>query len=115
MKTIVSNINSPRSVPSALAGMTTLALSIVIGAMYNDPLGSISTGLGSICGGGKYDFTLSFSRERTTAPTDTGTSEHEPLSDIFAAVQTLGLKLELKRGPTEVIVIDHVEKVPAAN
>ena len=34
---------------------------------------------------------------------------------IFAAVQQLGLKLEMKKGPVDVIVIDHVEKVPTEN
>jgi uncharacterized protein (TIGR03435 family) len=36
--------------------------------------------------------------------------------NLFAAIKSqLGLKLESKRGPVKVLVIDHVEKVPAAN
>jgi uncharacterized protein (TIGR03435 family) len=42
--------------------------------------------------------------------------EAEPLLDIFGAVQAqLGLKLEPKKGPVELIVIDHVEKTPTEN
>jgi bla regulator protein BlaR1 len=36
--------------------------------------------------------------------------------NLFAAIKSqLGLKLESKRGPVKVLVIDHVEKVPTAN
>ena len=34
---------------------------------------------------------------------------------IFHAVQQMGLKLEARKAPVEVIVIDHVEKTPTAN
>ena len=36
-------------------------------------------------------------------------------SSIFAAIQTLGLKLEPRKAPAEVIVIDHLEKTPTDN
>jgi len=36
--------------------------------------------------------------------------------DLFAAVQAqLGLKLDAKKGPVEMIVIDHIEKTPIEN
>ena len=42
--------------------------------------------------------------------------EGETPPDIFAAVQSqLGLKLESKKGPVEMLVIDHVEKTPTEN
>ena len=34
---------------------------------------------------------------------------------IFAAVQQLGLKLEPRKAPLELIVIDHLEKTPTEN
>jgi hypothetical protein len=35
---------------------------------------------------------------------------------IFSALQEqLGLKLEAKKGPVDLLVIDHVEKTPTAN
>ena len=40
----------------------------------------------------------------------------EPLGDIFGSIQTeLGLKLQPKKGPRDVIVIDHIEKKPTDN
>jgi uncharacterized protein (TIGR03435 family) len=40
----------------------------------------------------------------------------DPLPNLFAAIQSqLGLKLESKKGPVELIVIDHVEKTPTEN
>jgi len=65
---------------------------------------------------GIYDFTLHFT------PDDAGMDASEPggsgasLSDnsgtsIFAAVEDqLGLKLESKKGPVDVVVVDHVDK-----
>lgn len=80
----------------------------------------------------KYDFTLTFSLEGINGPMGpmppppapggvigapgAGTPEAETLLDIFGAVQAqLGLKLEPKKGPVEMIVIDHIEKTPTEN
>lgn len=86
----------------------------------------------------KYDFTLTFSQEGLNGPMGPmglmapppppagggglngvpapTTSEPEPLLDIFGAVQAqLGLRLEPKKGPVEMIVIDHAEKTPTEN
>jgi uncharacterized protein (TIGR03435 family) len=59
---------------------------------------------------GKYDFTLKWVREGP------GYSSDEPGPTIFQALQDqLGLRLESKKGITEVLVVDHLEKTPSAN
>ncbi len=87
----------------------------------------------------KYDFTLTYSpeglsggapgRERdlmamARAQLPPGGGEHgptdapeaEPAENLFSAVQSqLGLKLEPKKGPVEIIIIDHMEKTPTEN
>jgi uncharacterized protein (TIGR03435 family) len=62
----------------------------------------------------KYDFTLEFSPR----PAQPGSSPEgaEQLPDIFSALQSqLGLKLERKKMPVEVMVIEHMEKTPKGN
>jgi uncharacterized protein (TIGR03435 family) len=54
---------------------------------------------------GLYDLHLDFNF-------DEGKPDEGPT--IFEAVQKIGLKLEARKGPVEVVVIDHVEK-PSAN
>jgi uncharacterized protein (TIGR03435 family) len=57
---------------------------------------------------GKFDFELFWSTRRPDAD-DNGL-------DLATAVQEqLGLKLERKKGPVDVVVIDHVERIPTAN
>lgn len=84
----------------------------------------------------KYDFTLTYSPEGLNGPggpgagmmamaraqLPPGSTDHatpddaEPAQDLFSAVQSqLGLKLEAKKGPVEIIVIDHMEKAPTEN
>jgi len=69
---------------------------------------------------GRFDFNLTF------APDDSQFHGHAPIAitkapdgveeppGFFEAIQRLGLKLEAKKTPTDVLVIDHVEK-PSAN
>jgi uncharacterized protein (TIGR03435 family) len=77
-----------------------------------------------------YDFTLDFTPDRMEGPMgvmhppppgDGGGAPAASVSDvtgptIFAAVQEqLGLKLEQKKGPVDLLVIDRLEKVPTEN
>ena len=40
----------------------------------------------------------------------------DPEPSLFEALQSqLGLKLELKKAPVEVMVVDHADKVPVEN
>jgi uncharacterized protein (TIGR03435 family) len=34
---------------------------------------------------------------------------------LFAAIESLGLKLDARKAPLDVLVIDHVEKTPLEN
>jgi uncharacterized protein (TIGR03435 family) len=58
----------------------------------------------------KYDFTLTFRRDATGL-----TPEAEALPDIYSALRSIGLRLDAAKRPTEVIVIDHIEKTPTEN
>lgn len=72
---------------------------------------------------GKYDFTLEWNPENPHAGLTGGdqrsgsdsASANTSGPSLFAAIQEqLGLKLERRKGPVEVLVIDHVEK-PSPN
>jgi uncharacterized protein (TIGR03435 family) len=64
---------------------------------------------------GVFNFTLDWSPEMPmTGPGDDAASTGGP--SIFTAVQQqLGLRLEARRGPVEVLVIDRGEKAPSEN
>lgn len=58
---------------------------------------------------GKYDITLYW-------VTGLRLSADEPGPTIFQALgEQLGLKLESRKGPVDILVVDHVEKVPTEN
>jgi uncharacterized protein (TIGR03435 family) len=56
---------------------------------------------------GKYDFILDWTPDQGTRAPDV------PGAFLFAALQEqLGLKLEPTKGPVEMLIIDHAEKIP---
>ena len=62
----------------------------------------------------KYDYNLTYSTGQGAAGQPGVASD--PAPDLIAAVRDqLGLKLESKTGSIEMLVIDHIEKVPTAN
>ena len=66
---------------------------------------------------GMYDFTLRWTRERLTMPTQqsvTSSSEPEAPALFTSLPEQLGLRLISTKGPVEVLVIDHIEK-PSEN
>jgi uncharacterized protein (TIGR03435 family) len=70
----------------------------------------------------KYDFLLSWSFGEHDAPVTSAAGEtpvapSDPYRPaLISAVQSqLGLKLEQKKGHAEVLVVDHIEKLPSAN
>ncbi len=60
---------------------------------------------------GKYDFDVWW----TTSHMDADAPATTDSPTIFSAIQSLGLKLESRKGPVEVVVVDHVEKLPTEN
>jgi uncharacterized protein (TIGR03435 family) len=81
---------------------------------------------------GAYDFSLQFSPEdframRIRAAIAAGVSvpispeimravmEAASGDSLFAAIETLGLKLYARKAPLDVLVIDHAEKTPSEN
>lgn len=60
---------------------------------------------------GEYDVQLEWTPDQGTAAV-VGTG----VPSLFAAVrEQLGLKLEARKGPLDVVVVDHVERVPLPN
>jgi uncharacterized protein (TIGR03435 family) len=74
---------------------------------------------------GEYDFTLAFSgamgpggalRAGLSAADPGGAKPDDGGVDIFAALERqLGLRLEQKKVPLNILVVDHAEKVPTQN
>jgi uncharacterized protein (TIGR03435 family) len=76
---------------------------------------------------GKYDLTLEVGLEdmmtlarasgmAVQLPQAAGAGAAEPgSSSVFAAIQQYGLKLDARKAPIELLVIDHVEKDPTEN
>ena len=55
-------------------------------------------------------------RRRATGKFEYFQDENVPGASIFTAVQEqLGLRLEAKKAPVEILIIDHADKVPTAN
>jgi len=76
---------------------------------------------------GKYDIDLSWAPDRTFEPLGQFARAVEaahpdavlapaPAADLFAAVrESLGLRLEARKEPVEMLVIDHIERIPTEN
>jgi uncharacterized protein (TIGR03435 family) len=61
---------------------------------------------------GKYDYNLEFARSPSVAAANLADA---PPDFVTAVRDQLGLKLESKKGPVDLLVIDHMEKTPTAN
>jgi uncharacterized protein (TIGR03435 family) len=66
---------------------------------------------------GKYDCTIFWSTTATDAVRrGTPATDDSDGPSIFDAVQEqLGLKIEKRKGPVQMLVVDHVEKKPTEN
>jgi uncharacterized protein (TIGR03435 family) len=63
----------------------------------------------------KYDFTVSWTPEKKAPGVDPLVAADTDATVFTAMEKFFGLKLEPKKLPIEVLVIDHVEKVPSEN
>lgn len=62
---------------------------------------------------GRYDATINFSKY---LPDGSGKEGFDPISTILLGLQEeLGLKLESKKMPLDLLIVDHAEKVPVEN
>jgi bla regulator protein BlaR1 len=65
---------------------------------------------------GTFDFELEYAPEERSGRGDTPAADSNPLPSLFTALQEqLGLKLEARKVPVEIVVVDHAEKVPTEN
>jgi uncharacterized protein (TIGR03435 family) len=72
---------------------------------------------------GTYDFSLEYSLEelRNLLRSSTGGARELPASipdsgtSIFASLEAVGLKLEQRKAPIEVVVVDRIERTPTEN
>ena len=61
---------------------------------------------------GAFDFTVEYAPDDSRSTDDPGAGS----ASLFTALQEkLGLKLESRKGPVEMLVIDRVEKAPTEN
>ena len=65
---------------------------------------------------GVFDLKLNFTPESALAGREDNKADTEAYPPLLTAIQEqLGLKLEPKKAPIEILVIDHLEKVPTEN
>lgn len=92
--------------------MTMLMLASLIGRFTQTPV------LDQTALPGAFEVKLDWSRDNSLPSAVPGAVPAEPADgpSIFEAVQKqLGLKLEKRKGPVDVLVVDHAEKTPLAN
>jgi uncharacterized protein (TIGR03435 family) len=95
-----------------------------MGAMLPPPPGGLAGGPGGpgpgvgggVTTGGATGGSGSAGGQTIKGPVDSQDADSAPAQTIFAAVQSqLGLKLEAKKAPLDLLVIDHMEKTPTEN
>ena len=66
---------------------------------------------------GTFDFLLEWTPERRLATTPNDNPQPEDSGPTFmqALQEQLGLKLESRKGPLDVLVVDHAEMAPTEN
>jgi uncharacterized protein (TIGR03435 family) len=84
-------------------------LADLLGRLIEQPV-TDATGLPGV-----FDITLHWWPDRPTAPGDAGIDEADAPSIFTALQEQLGLKLESRKEPVAIFVIDHIDKLPTGN
>jgi uncharacterized protein (TIGR03435 family) len=96
----------------AVHGVSIATLIVLVGRFTSMPIVDMTELKGS------YDVHLEWTPRRQTAKQSDGAAvlaEPEGPTLFEALPEQLGLKLEMRKGPMDVIVVDHAEKTPLAN
>ncbi len=102
MTAVVRGVYKMRAAKQTIAQLVTM-LTAQVAAPVSD-----ATGLS-----GDYAFTLAWARNVDTVATN---PDDDPPQNIFVALeQQLGLKLIQTKGPVEMLIVDHLERVPTEN
>jgi len=92
--------------------VTPLTLAVLLTRFTEEPVID-STGLTA-----GYDVQLEWKPEDRKGPNPVGAAETADTGapSLFAALrEQLGLRLDTRKGPMDVVVLDHVERVPLGN
>ena len=85
-----------------------------LAAFLGEPLGTPVIDMTGLKG--RYDFTLDLTEFAVKGPRQPGDQGADPVAVFQAALpKQLGLKLEARKLPVEVLIIDHVEKAAVEN
>lgn len=110
---VVSNEGPPNPNPFKMSNAGTLTGSRVTADMLATVLSNqLGRPVQNLTGfGGAFDFTLQWAPDSAAAPVG---ADDRP--SLFTAIrEQLGFRLVSRRTPTDVVVIDHVERTPAEN
>jgi uncharacterized protein (TIGR03435 family) len=65
---------------------------------------------------GEYDIDLQWTPDNANTAPSTNSGDVTAAPSLFAALrEQLGLKLEARKGPMDVVVVDHANRVPSGN
>ncbi|HLK66216.1 MAG TPA: TIGR03435 family protein [Bryobacteraceae bacterium] len=91
-------------------GMTMANLANVIAGELRGPVADMTSLTG------RYDLRLEWSRDEAKPTSDGDGKSVDTRPSIFTALQeTLGLRVETKKIPVEILVVDRVERIPSEN
>ena len=109
---IAGLVSAPVATSDNVVYITTRKLADLFARMMNVPV-TDATGLEGV-----FSFTLDWTPDETQrlAAPDEAAATNQSGPSIFAALQEqLGLKLEGKKAPAEVLVVDSIERTPTGN